>query len=449
MKRIKGILSSVVLIVMATANSYPQQVVDEVSAVVGDEKILLSDVEGMVMSQRQMGDRTPIDKLRCQIFEDLLVQKLFLDQARIDSIEVSDDDVERYLDSRLNAFIVNAGSEENLEQYYKKSMIEIKRDLRVMIKNQLLTQKMQEEIASDIKITPLEIRKFYNSLPPDSLPLIPAQVEISIIQIDPPNIEANKLEVRQKLLDLRRRIIQGESFKALAVLYSEDASTAPKGGEVGYQPREGLDKAYADEAFSLTPNTVSKVVESQYGFHIIELIDRKGDMVNTRHILMKPKVNAEDTQIAINRIDSIADLVRNDSMTFEKAAMMFSTHKDSRMNGGKYVTPDSREELINIEDLPPEMYIMVRNLKVGEITNGIKMTDEKGNEVFRVIRLDKRTEPHRANLKDDFNFLQEMALDNKRAGVYQQWIEDKMQVTYIKISDTFKTCKFANDGWLK
>jgi len=296
---------------------------------------------------------------------------------------------------------------------------------------------------------PEEVKRFYESIPVDSLPLIPARVEISIIQIEPPGLEQSKLETRQQLLDLRRRIIEGESFRALAVLYSEDESSAANGGEIGFQVRGNLDKAYADEAFGLKVNQVSRIIESEFGFHIIELIERRGDMVNTRHILIKPKVKPEQAIEAKNRLDSIADLIRSDSLSFRNAAFMFSTHRDSRMNGGVYVTRDTRETLIEIDRLPQEMYLIVRDMNINEISEGFQMKDETGNNVFRIIKLNKQTEPHVANLRNDYNFLQELALANKRAGIYQDWINEKMELTYIKISDKFKTCNFRNKGWLK
>ena len=426
-----------------------QYLVDEVSAIVGDETIFLSDVENMVLQQVTMGDRRPVERIRCEVFEDLLVQLLFLDQARIDSIMISNDDINRMLDERLNDFVLRAGSEENLEEYFKKSMVEIRRDLRPMMENQQLAAQVQSNLAMDISITPEEVKNFYESVPSDSLPLIPARVELSIVQIDPPGMEESKLRTRQQLLDLRRRIVEGESFRALAVLYSEDEGSAANGGEIGFQLRGNLDKAYADEAFSLKKNQVSKVIESEFGFHIIELIERRGDMINTRHILIKPKVTIEQAVEAKNRLDSIADLIRSDSISFNQAAFRFSTHNDSRMNGGIYVTPNSRESLIEIDRLPQPMYMVVREMNINEISEGFRMEDERGNTVFRIIKLNKQTEPHKVNLKDDYSYLQELALANKRAGVYQEWIEDKMEMTYIKISDRFKTCNFRTKGWLK
>lgn len=449
MKILNRIIISLFTFVLFTFTSTSQYIVDEVSAIVGDESVFLSDVENMVLQQVTMGDRRPVERIRCEVFEDLMVQLLFLDQARIDSIVISNDDINRMLDERLNDFILRAGSEENLEEYFRKSMVEIRRDLRPMMENQQLAAQVQNNLAMDITITPEEVKRFYESIPVDSLPLIPAHVEISIIQIDPPGLEQSKLDTRQQLLDLRRRIIEGESFRALAVLYSEDEASAANGGEIGFQVKGNLDKTYADEAWSLKANQVSKVIESEHGFHIIELIERRGDMVNTRHILIKPKIRPDQAIEAKNRLDSIADLIRTDSLSFMEAAYMFSTHRDSRMNGGVYVTIDTRESLIEIDRLPREIYLIVRDMNINEISEGFQMKDEMGNNVFRIIKLNKQTEPHVANLRNDYNFLQELALANKRAGIYQDWIKEKMELTYIKISDKFKTCNFRNKGWLK
>ncbi|MGM0666610.1 MAG: peptidylprolyl isomerase [Bacteroidota bacterium] len=449
MKIVNRIFTSLLVFLLFTSNTFSQYLIDEVSAIVGDETVFLSDVENMVLQQLTMGDPRPEEEIRCEVFEDLLIQLLFLDQARIDSIQISPDNINRMLDERLNDFVMRAGSEEALEQYFKKSMVEIRRDLRPMMEKQQLAGQVQSNLAMDITITPEEVRRFYESVPADSLPLMPARVEVSIIQIDPPGMEESKLITRQQLLDLRRRIVEGESFRALAVLYSEDEASAASGGEIGFQVKANLDKAYADEAFSLKKNQVSKIVESQYGFHIIELIERRGNMVNTRHILIKPKITPEQTIKAMNRLDSIANLIRSDSLSFQEAAFRFSTHMGSRMNGGLYVTPETRESLIEIDKLPQEMYMVVREMKINEISEGFRMQDEKGKTVFRIMKLNKQTEPHVANLKDDYNFLHEIALSNKRSGIYMDWIQEKMEMTYIKISDRFKTCKFNNRGWLK
>lgn len=439
------------LMIVLTGRVSGQKVVESVVGIVGNDVIYLSEVESQVLQQKSMGDRTPIPDLRCRIYEDLLVQKLFLDQARIDSLFVSDENVENDLNMRLNNFIRTAGSEQKLEEYFNKSMIEIRRDLRKVIKSQLLTREMQGNIASGISVTPGDVRRFYNALPVDSLPLVGAKVEISIIQATPPDMDESKIAARQKLLDLRSRILAGESFSALAILYSEDPGSAPKGGEIGFLTREELTKPYADAAWSLNKNTVSRVIESEFGFHIIQLIDRRGEMVNTRHILIKPKVTVDQTIRASARLDSISDLIRKDSITFANAALYLSTDKETRLNGGKMVKedPSERVNLFALEELPKELYEVVRKLKVGEISDSFRTTDSKGNTVFRIVRLDSEIPAHRVNLKDDYQELYNSALLRKQNSIYEGWITRKMATTYIKISDEYKSCSFVNKGWLK
>jgi peptidyl-prolyl cis-trans isomerase SurA len=355
----------------------------------------------------------------------------------------------------LNDFIRRAGSEKALEDYFKKSMLEIRIDLKKNLLNQQIIGEVQSKIAEKITITPADVKRYYSNIPKDSLQAIPAEVELSIIQFDPPQQEQNKIEARQKLLDLRSRILAGESFSALAILYSEDIETSKKGGEIGFLTKGEIEptygKEYADAAFSLNKNSVSKIVETKYGFHIIQIIDRKGDMIDTRHILIKPKVKADEIQLAISRLDSLADQIRKDSITFNLAAMRFSSHKDSRINGGKYVKrdPNSRVTWFALDELDKETYFVVRNLKIGEISQPFRTTDENGNTVFRIVKLDKQLPAHVANLKDDYQTLYNATLMDKRVKIYQDWIDKKIGITYIKVSDEFKTCQFRNAGWMK
>jgi peptidyl-prolyl cis-trans isomerase SurA len=295
------------------------------------------------------------------------------------------------------------------------------------------------------------MKRFYASFPKDSLPVIPAKYQISLIQLDPPSNEDNKAEARQKLLDIRSQILAGKSFSVLSIIYSEDTESAKKGGEIGYLTRGELEKPYADAAFSLTKNTVSKIVETKYGFHIIQLIDKKGEMANTRHILIRPKVKPEQEQKAIAKLDSLANLIRKDSIKFTDAAIRFSTHKDSRVNGGKFVStnPSDRITWFTLEELNPEMYINIRKLKVGEISVPFKTTDENNNTVFRVIKLDNELSAHTANLKDDYQTLYDAALMKERTKTFDKWVKNKLEITYIKISEEFKSCDFLKNGWLK
>lgn len=428
-----------------------QKLVESVAGIVGNEAIFLSDIENGVLQQQYSGDKTPVEKLRCAIFEEQLVSKLFLDQARIDSVVVTPAEIEGNLNMRLNQFIARAGSEKALEEYFKRSITEIKADLRNSIKNQQTIDIVQSKIAENITVSPAEVKKFYQKIPKDSLPTIPAKIELSIIQLDPPDNEQNKAEARQKLLDIRSQILAGKSFNALAVLYSEDTESAKRGGEIGYLSRGELEKPYADVAFSLTKNSVSRIVETKYGFHIIQLIDRMGDMVNTRHILVRPRVKPDQEEMALAKLDSIARMIRNDSLSFEKAAMMFSSHKDSRINGGKLVKndPSARTSLFALEELDRNTYFVVRDLKPGEISVPFKTTDENGNTVFRIVKLDNQVPAHIADLKEDYQAIFNAALMEKRTKKFQEWIDNKIEVTYIRISEEFKSCSFVNQKWLK
>jgi peptidyl-prolyl cis-trans isomerase SurA len=431
------------------ANS--QVLVESVAAIVGNEVIYLSDLENYISDLRRNGNKTPIDLLTCSVFQEMLVSKLFMDQARIDSITVTDDAVEGDLNMRINDAIRTAGSEEALVAYFKKSMLEIRRDIKKTLLEQQIVGEVQSKISKDVTITPAALKKYYNSIPKDSLPVVPAKFAISIIQVDPPDNEENKAAARQKLLDIRSQILAGKSFNVLAIMYSEDTESAKNGGEIGYRVRGELEKPYADAAFSLTKNTVSKIIESKYGFHIIQLIDRKGEMVNTRHILIRPKVKPEQAAMAISKLDSLANLIRKDSMKFETAAIRFSTHKDSRINGGKFVSsnPSSRITWFTLEELNPEMYVKIRDMKVGEISDPFKTVDENNNEVFRIIKLDNVLPAHSANLKDDYQTLYDAALVKERARVFEKWVKNKIGITYIKIADEFKGCDFLQKGWLK
>jgi peptidyl-prolyl cis-trans isomerase SurA len=428
-----------------------QVLVESIAAIAGNEVIYMSDLENTIADLRRSGNRTPADELRCNIFQEMLVSKLFLDKARIDSIIVADDAVDGDLNMRINDATRRAGSEEALVEYFKKSIVEIRRDIKKSLMEQETIRQVQSKIAENISITPGDVKRYFSSLSKDSLPIIPARFEIGVIQIDPPSNEDNKAAARQKLLDIRSQILAGKSFNVLAVMYSEDTESAKKGGEIGYLTRGELEKPYADAAFSLSMNTVSKIVETKFGFHIIQLIDRKGDMVNTRHILIRPQIKPEQAEIAITRLDSLANQIRKDSIKFEIAAMRFSTHKDSRINGGVLVSPNPSERVswLTLEELNKDMYVKFRDLKVGEISDPFKTTDENNNVVFRIVKLINEIPAHTANLKDDYQILNNMTLIDERTKAYDKWIKEKIRNTYIKISDEYKSCNFLKSGWLK
>jgi peptidyl-prolyl cis-trans isomerase SurA len=447
--RLSLIIAIILFSTVYTASS--QVLVESIAALVGNEVLYLSDLENQIADIRRNGNKTPVEELRCNILNQMLITKLFLDQARIDSVIVGEDEVEGDLNMRMNEAIRQAKGEENLEKYFNKSMAEIRKDIRKTMIEQETARQIQSTLAEKISVTPSALKRFYSSIPKDSLPVIPAKYELSIIQVDPPKNEDNKAEARQKLLDLRSQILAGKSFNVLAVLNSDDEGSAKLGGEIGYMARNELEKEYSEAAFSLTKNTVSKIIETKYGYHIIQLIDRKGEMVNTRHILIRPKVKPDQALLAISKLDSLANLIRKDSIKFTEAAMRYSTHKDSRINGGKFVSPNpnDRTSWFTLEELNPEMYVKVRDLKVGEISEPFRTTDDDNNVVFRIVRLDNELSAHTANLKDDYQSLYNAALLNERKKVLEKWVKDKIEITYIKISEELKSCKFLQAGWLK
>jgi peptidyl-prolyl cis-trans isomerase SurA len=450
-RKLRFCLTLIIIFLPGVFIANSQMLVESVAAIVGNEVIYLSDLETTISDIRRNGNKTPVEQLTCTILQDMLVSKLFMNQARIDSITITDDAVEGDLNMRMNDAIRTAGSEEALVAYFKKSMLEIRRDIKKTLLEQQVVGEVQATIAKNITITPGALKKYYSSLPKDSLPIVPAKYEISIIQIDPPDNEDNKAEARQKLLDIRSQILAGKSFSVLARLYSEDTESAKEGGEIGFRVRGELEKPYADAAFILTKNTVSKIVESKFGFHIIQLIERKGDLVNSRHILIRPKVKPQQAELAMTKLDSLANLIRKDSIKFEKAALRFSTHKDSRINGGKFVSPNpsARVTWFALEELNQEMYIKIREMKVGEISDPFKTTDENNNEVFRIVKLDNVLPAHTANLKDDYQNLYDGALAKERTQIFDRWVKNKISITYIKISEEFKGCDFLQKGWLK
>jgi peptidyl-prolyl cis-trans isomerase SurA len=422
-------------------------ILDRVTAVVGEFMILQSDIESLNLQNKAQGINMPGDE-KCVILENFLIEKLLVNQAKIDSIEVSESSVEMELDNRLSYFISMIGSPEALEEYFGKTILEIKEDMRESVRDASITRQMQSTITGEVTVTPSEIREYYNDLPRDSIPYIDSKVELSQITRYPPVDEAAIFEVKQTLLDLRRRILDGEKFTTLAVLYSEGPSSS-QGGEIGFMGKGELDAEYAKAAYSLKAGGVSTIVESSFGYHIIQLIERREERVNTRHILMKPKVKPESIRTTTQKLDSIAILVRTDSVEFDLAARIFSQDKNTAVNGGIMVNPGTNTTAFMDDELQPAEFIALRDLKVGEITEAFKSEDENGKEVYKIIRLRNRSSPHRANLKDDYMVLRDMALGRKKEQVFQQWIDEKIGETYVHVDNSFAGCDFSRKGWIK
>lgn len=417
------------------------KVVDEVVAVVGGKMLLLSDIEKQVLQQRLQGGIPGGQALRCEILENLLFQKLLIDQAALDSVEVSDSQVDAEMDRKLRYFISQIGSREKLEAYYKKSIPEIKEEFRELIRDQMIVETMQATITKDIKITPSEVKTYFRNIPQDSLPLINAEVELGHIVKQPPISPEEKIRVRQQLMEMRERILKGENFAALAALYSEDPGSAAKGGELGFYSRGELFPPYEAAAFAMKEKEISEVVETEAGYHIIQLLGRRGEMINTRHILIIPKVNPEALSKARQDLDNVLALIKMDSLTFEKAALLHSDDP-SKNNGGMLINPLTGTSRFEMNQLDPSLFFVIDKMEIGAISEPVIMKTESGGQAYRLVYLKTRTAPHRANLEEDYVRIQEWALDGKHTQVLQKWMDKKMSKTYIQINDRFKDCEF-------
>ena len=444
---------TLVLAVFANVVTYAQDnVIDEVVWVVGDEAILKSDVEEARMDALYNGRRFEGDPY-CVIPEEIAVQKLFLHQAKLDSIEVSEAEIIQRVDMMTNMYIQQIGSKEKMEEYFNKTATQIRETLRENARDGLTVQKMQQKLVGDIKVTPAEVRRYFKDLPQDSIPYIPTQVEVQIITLQPKIPIAEIEDVKRRLRDYTDRVTKGEiDFSTLARLYSEDKASAIKGGELDFMGRGMLDPAYANVAFSLQdPKKVSKIVESEFGYHIIQLIEKRGDRVNTRHILLRPKVSEKELTEACARLDSIADDIRNNKFSFEEAASVLSQDKDTRNNHGLLPNPNTNTSRFEMQELPPEIAKVVDKMKVGEISEAFTMIPQKtGKEECVIVKLKSRTTGHKATIADDYQNLKEIVLEKRRDEVLDKWIREKQKHTYVRIKDNWKNnCTFKYPGWIK
>ena len=431
---------------------HPQSVVDEVIWVVGDEAILKSDVEMLRLQAAQEGTRWNGDP-DCVIPEQIAVQKLFLQQAAIDSIEVSESEISSGIDQQINYWIEMAGSREKLEEYKNQTVAQMRADLHDDYRDRQRVQKMKEHLVKDIKVSPAEVRQYFKDLPQDSLPFVPTEVEVQIITVTP-KVEAEEINrVKDELREYTDRINKGEaSFQTLARFYSEDPGTARRGGEVGLTGRGTLDPAFANVAFNLTdPTKVSKIVESEFGFHIIQLIEKRGDKVNVRHILRKPQVSVEAEVQAINRLDSVANDIRNGKFTFEEAASVLSDDKDTRNNYGlmSNITQEGRTSKFRLQDLPAEVARVVDTMAVGQVSEPFQMINSRGKNICAIVKLKNRVEGHKAVITEDFQVMKEVVLAKRRNDVIHDWVVKKIKNVYVRINDDYKNCNFEYEGWVK
>lgn len=437
---------------MATTTLFAQtDIIDGVIWIVGDEAILRSEVEEQRVRAQYEGVRISGDPY-CVVPEQIAIQKLFLHQAKIDSIYASDSQVEMQMNMRINHFLRQIGSKEKMEEYFKKSFSDIKDELRQNISNQMVMQQVQQKIVGDLKLTPADVRKYFNSLSKDSIPMIPAMVEVEIITIEPPIPPEDIERTKNRLREYADRVNSGSAdFSLLARLYSDDTESAKKGGELGFMGRGELVTEFANTAFSLQePGKVSRVVETEFGFHIIQLVERRGDRVNCRHILLRPYVSPEIKLLTTQRLDSIANAVRSGKISFEEAALNHSTDKNTRMNGGLMTNQNSGTSKFEYQELPQEVAKAVYNLNIGEVTQPFAMmSQELGKEIYVIARVKSKTENHKANLTDDYQQLKSMCEERKRAEILDNWIANKTKETYIYIFPEWRNCDFKYKNWIK
>lgn len=439
-----------ILFLLAISLMTRAQVIDEVIWVVGDEAILRSEVEEERLRAQYEGQSIPGDPY-CFIPEQLAIQKLFLHQAVLDSIEANESSVSHQVDMRLNYYINQIGSKEKMEEYFRKTSSEIREEMMTSVRNQMIIQQMQQKLTSDIKPTPADIRRYYNSLSLDSLPMMPAQVEVQILSFEPP-VPIEEIErVKQRLREFTDRVQSGSAdFSMLARLYSEDTESAKRGGELGFVGRGQLVTEFADVAFNLNdPKRVSRIVQTEYGYHIIQLIEKKGERINCRHILLRPRISATDKVNAIQKLDSIRQQILVDSLQFEQAVIRFSQDKNTVMNAGLMINPNTGSSRFEYQDLAPEIAKQIYSLKEGEISQPFVMMDQtKNREVCAIVKVKKKTDIHRANLTDDFQAIKSMLEAKLGEELIHDWILKKQKTTYIQIDPEWQGCDFEYPGWI-
>lgn len=445
-------------------------VVDEVIWVVGDEAILKSDEEAMRIQGQQEGMHWKGDP-DCAIPEQIAVQKLFLNQAIIDSVEVTEAEISQGVEQYLENMISVIGSREKLEEYHKKNISQIRADLRESYRERQMVQGMQQKLVKDLTVTPAEVRRYFKDLPQDSIPFVPTEVEVQIITQQPRIDQEEINRVKEELRDYTNRINKGDaSFQTLARLYSEDPGTARRGGELDYTGRGMLDPAFANVAFGLTdPKKVSKIVESEFGYHIIQLIDKRGDKIKVRHILRKPVVSDDAILKALSRLDTVAISIRKgevpemlkafvnpdkpiETFTFEDAVSVFSDDKDTRNNNGLMfnVTQEGqRTSRFKLADLPAEVAKVVDTLQIGGVSMPFQMINERGKTVCAIVKLKNRTEGHKATITEDFQVMKNLVLAKRREEVLHDWVVKRIKSTYVRINDRYRNCNFEYEGWVR
>ena len=449
MKRLAAAVALAAVALSASAQKYSGGVIDKTIAVVGNEVILISDLEDEVEMMRAYGMMSD-KKGRCEVLEEMMASKLFLMQARLDSLTINNDMVESELSNRMDMLKTNLGGEDEVVKQFGKPIYKLRQEWREAIEDQNLTQQMQQQIASDIpELTPYDVQQYVEAADPADLPMVPIKYQLSQICIYPDR-EAANLAVKERLLTIRERIINGERFSTLARLYSQDPGSARKGGELGMASKSIFWPAFSDAAMSLKPGVVSQIVETPDGFHIIEVLEKKGDMFNARHILLKPEYTSEDREKAFGVLDSLKTELANEAITFELAARFYSEDLPTRTNGGQMADPNTGSSYFEIDQLKPQDYAAIKNLKEGEISEPVESLDNEGrdgNLVYKIIKVDKIIPAHPATFNNDYTLLLQQAKQELQMKAIDDFINSKIESTYIVIDPLFGDCDFERSGW--
>lgn len=446
MKKINKILiTPLFCLLYFSASSQPGKVIDQVAAVVGNKVILLSDIEAQYLQFISQGNYAD-EKIKCNILDQLLLNKLLLHQAILDSVEVSEAQVEEKLDRNMEFYIKQIGSQEKLEQYYGKTVLELKDEYRPLIREQLQVQGMQQKITKDIAASPADVKAFFSAIPSDSLPYINAEVEFAQIVHNIPVNVAERERVKKQLLDYKERVAKGEDFSTLAVLYSQDGS-AKNGGDLGFHERGELVTEFEAVAYRLKPGEISDPVETKFGIHLIQMIERRGEQFNVRHILIKPKVADEDLAQGKAFMDSVLTLIRTGKIKFEEAAEKFSNDLETRYNGGNVFNPQTGTTRFESDQVNPTDFFQLDKLQPGEISSPILSQTNEGNQVYKILMLKARSTPHKANLSDDYQRMQEAALESLQNKSLNDWVKKKKINVFVQISKDYLNCENLKD-WL-
>lgn len=452
MRKITEIFLFCVLLALpltAGAQKYSGGLIDKTAAVVGNEMIAISDIEREMQMMKAQGLSTD-KKARCEVLEQIMQSKLFLMQARLDSLTVNRDMVESELTNRIDYFKTRLGGEEQLEETFSMPVYKLRQEWRTQLEENSLMQQEQQQVASAIpEVTPYDVNRYLDTVDVDKLPIIPIKYKMSQICVYPDR-EAAATAVKERLLSLRERVINGEKFSTLARLYSEDPGSSRRGGELGMASRSTYWPQFSDAAMALRPGSVSQIVETPDGYHIIEVIEKKGDMFNARHILLRPKYNDEDREKAFKRLDSLKTLIDTASISFDLAARMFSEDPATRTNGGQMADPNTGSAYFEIDQLKPQDYIAIQDMEVGQISEPFESLDNEGrdgNTVYKIIRLDKIIPSHTATVENDYTELQGAVRAQRQQDALGKFIDKKIQETYIVIDPLFKDCDFSTEKW--